>query len=59
MTEKSLTSQPFHVYDEEFLKIIGSTPTLTRIAYSEVDPLFHEAVVWYVTLNLCYNEDSC
>ncbi|KAJ5403644.1 SMP-30/Gluconolaconase/LRE-like region [Penicillium cosmopolitanum] len=46
MTEKSLTSQPFHVYDEEFLKIIGSTPTLTRIAYSAVDPLFHEAVVW-------------
>ncbi|KAJ5763521.1 SMP-30/Gluconolaconase/LRE-like region [Penicillium manginii] len=45
-TEKSLLGRPFHVYDEEFLKIIGSTPTLTRIAYSEVDPLFHEAVVW-------------
>ncbi|CAG8932842.1 unnamed protein product [Penicillium salamii] len=46
-TADSLTQQPFHVYDEEFLKIIGDTPTLTRIGHSPKDPLFHEAVVWY------------
>ncbi|KAJ5224288.1 uncharacterized protein N7469_007791 [Penicillium citrinum] len=45
-TEKSLLNRPFHIYDEEFLKILGGNPTLTRIAYSKVDPLFHEAVVW-------------
>ncbi|KAJ6104727.1 hypothetical protein N7523_011047 [Penicillium sp. IBT 18751x] len=45
-TEESLTKRPFHVYDDEFLKIIGGTPTLTRIAHSPKDPLFHEAVVW-------------
>jgi gluconolactonase len=47
-TEDSLTERPFHVYDKEFLKIIGKTPTLTRIAHSPKDPLYHEAVVWYV-----------
>ncbi|KAJ5682054.1 uncharacterized protein N7477_001994 [Penicillium maclennaniae] len=45
-TEESLTKRPFHVYDDEFLKIIGGAPTLTRIAHSPKDPLFHEAVVW-------------
>ena len=45
-TEKSLLNRPFHIYDEEFLKILGGNPSLTRIAYSKVDPLFHEAVVW-------------
>ena len=45
-TEESLTKRPFHVYDEEFLKIIGKNPTLTRIAHSPKDPLYHEAVVW-------------
>ncbi|KAJ5860288.1 SMP-30/Gluconolaconase/LRE-like region [Penicillium soppii] len=45
-TGDSLTERPFHVYDEEFLKIIGKGPTLTRIAHSSKDPLFHEAVVW-------------
>ncbi|KAJ5742684.1 uncharacterized protein N7511_011085 [Penicillium nucicola] len=45
-TEDSLTKRPFHVYDEEFLKIIGKSPTLTRIAHSPKDPLYHEAVVW-------------
>ncbi|EKV08593.1 Six-bladed beta-propeller, TolB-like [Penicillium digitatum] len=45
-TGESLAQQPFHVYDEEFLKIIGEAPTLTRIAHSPKDPLFHEAVVW-------------
>ncbi|KUM55827.1 hypothetical protein ACN42_g11409 [Penicillium freii] len=45
-TGDSLAQKPFHVYDEEFLKIIGDAPTLTRIAHSPKDPLFHEAVVW-------------
>ncbi|OQE23380.1 hypothetical protein PENFLA_c011G10448 [Penicillium flavigenum] len=45
-TGDSLTQKPFHVYDKEFLKIIGETPTLTRIAHSPKDPLYHEAVVW-------------
>lgn len=45
-TEESLAKRPFHVYDEEFLKIIGKNPTLTRIAHSPKDPLYHEAVVW-------------
>ncbi|CAI7609165.1 unnamed protein product [Penicillium glandicola] len=46
-TGDSLAQQPFHVYDEEFLKIIGEAPTLTRIAHSAKDPLYHEAVVWF------------
>ncbi|KAJ5086067.1 hypothetical protein N7532_010838 [Penicillium argentinense] len=46
LTEESLLGRPFHIYDDEFLKVLGSTPSLTRIAYSKVDPLFHEAVVW-------------
>ncbi|KAJ5774868.1 SMP-30/Gluconolaconase/LRE-like region [Penicillium paradoxum] len=45
-TGDSLAQRPFHVYDKEFLKIIGDDPTLTRIAHSPKDPLFHEAVVW-------------
>lgn len=40
-------SKPFHVYDDEFYKIIGDDPTLTLIAREESNPLFHEAVVWY------------
>lgn len=39
-------SKPFHVYDDEFYDIIGPNPTLTVIASTGVDPLFHEAVVW-------------
>ncbi|KAM0807037.1 hypothetical protein AB5N19_07376 [Seiridium cardinale] len=39
--------RPFHIYDDEFLAIIGPDPTLTLIAHSGKDPLFHEAVVWY------------
>jgi gluconolactonase len=35
------------VYSDEFYQIIGSNPTLTLIAKTESDPLFHEAVVWY------------
>ena len=34
--------------DNDFLSIIGSEPTLSLIAETETDPLFHEAVVWYV-----------
>ncbi|KAK1980984.1 D-lactonohydrolase [Colletotrichum cereale] len=47
MTHESLTEKPFHVYDAEFYDIIGSDPSLTLIATSETDPIFHEAVVWY------------
>ncbi|KAF3390628.1 hypothetical protein F1880_009114 [Penicillium rolfsii] len=45
-TKESLIERPFHVYDEEFLRVIGTNPTLTLIAQSPKDPLFHEAVVW-------------
>ncbi|GJC87396.1 gluconolactonase [Colletotrichum liriopes] len=47
VTHESLTEKPFHVYDPEFYDIIGSEPSLTLIATSETDPIFHEAVVWY------------
>ncbi|RYP49997.1 hypothetical protein DL768_004432 [Monosporascus sp. mg162] len=43
----SLKERPFHIYDDEFYDVIGSNPTLTLIARTESDPLFHEAVVWY------------
>lgn len=45
-TTESLLAKPFHIYDDSFLGIIGSNPTLTLIAETETDPLFHEAVVW-------------
>lgn len=41
-----LLAKPFHIYDEEFLSIIGDNPTLTLIAETATDPIFHEAVVW-------------
>ncbi|EGU76086.1 hypothetical protein FOXB_13383 [Fusarium oxysporum f. sp. conglutinans Fo5176] len=47
VTEKSLLEKPFHVYDEEFYDVIGKDPSLTLIATSDTDPIFHEAVVWY------------
>lgn len=47
MTEDSLLEKPFHVYDEEFYDVIGKDPSLTLIATSDTDPIFHEAVVWY------------
>ncbi|KAM0543441.1 hypothetical protein ACHAPJ_012305 [Fusarium lateritium] len=47
VTYESLTEKPFHVYDPEFLDIIGNNPTLTLLAISDTDPIFHEAVVWY------------
>lgn len=46
MTQASLLKRPFHVYDAEFLSILGQSPSLTRVAESPKDPLFHEAVVW-------------
>ncbi|RBR25566.1 uncharacterized protein FIESC28_01529 [Fusarium coffeatum] len=47
VTHESLLERPFHVYDAEFLDIIGKNPSVTLLATSEKDPLFHEAVVWY------------
>ncbi|KAK7424595.1 hypothetical protein QQZ08_008605 [Neonectria magnoliae] len=47
VTQNSLTAKPFHVYDEEFYDVIGKNPSLTLIATSDTDPIFHEAVVWY------------
>ncbi|KAL4890526.1 hypothetical protein BDV59DRAFT_209668 [Aspergillus ambiguus] len=46
MTDATLRKRPFHVYSEEFLEILGQNPTLTLIAESPKNPLFHEAVVW-------------
>jgi gluconolactonase len=43
----SLTAKPFHIYDPDFLSVIGSDPTLTLLADSGTNPLFHEAVVWH------------
>ncbi|RDW90057.1 SMP-30/gluconolactonase/LRE family protein [Aspergillus mulundensis] len=45
-TVATLSNRPFHVYDEEFLDIIGPNPSLTLIAQTAKDPLFHEAVTW-------------
>ncbi|KAI8954418.1 gluconolactonase [Xylaria longipes] len=47
----ALKEKPFHVYDDEFYDVIGTNPTLTLIANSGTDPLFHEAVVWYSPTN--------
>jgi len=47
VTEESLSAKPFHIYDEEFYDVIGDSPSLTTIATSESDPIFHEAVTWY------------
>ncbi|KAK2602156.1 hypothetical protein N8I77_008712 [Diaporthe amygdali] len=47
VTHESLTEKPFHVYDPDFYDIIGSDPSLTLLASSDTDPLFHEAVTWY------------
>jgi gluconolactonase len=43
---ESLSAQPFHVINLDFLNIIGDDPSLTLIAATDSDPLFHEAVVW-------------
>ena len=46
-SRESLKAKPFLVYSDEFYNIIGSNPTVTLIAKTDGDPLFHEAVVWY------------
>lgn len=46
VTQESLVAKPFHIYDDEFYDVIGKNPSLTLIATSESDPIFHEAVVW-------------
>jgi len=46
-TLESLKAQPFHIYDEDFLAIIGPNPTLTLLNHTDTDPIFHEAAVWY------------
>lgn len=47
MTQESLEAKPFHIYDNEFYDVIGHDPSLTLIATSDTDPIFHEAVVWH------------
>ncbi|KAF9873495.1 evolved d-pantonohydrolase [Colletotrichum karsti] len=47
VTKESLEAKPFHIYDNEFYDVIGQDPSLTLIATSDTDPIFHEAVVWY------------
>ncbi|KAL2198868.1 hypothetical protein P885DRAFT_32610 [Corynascus similis CBS 632.67] len=46
-SQESLKARPFHIYDEEFLDIIGPNPTLTLLNHTQSDPIFHEATVWY------------
>ncbi|KAI8153401.1 Gluconolactonase [Colletotrichum sp. SAR 10_70] len=46
VTKESLEAKPFHIYDAEFYDVIGPNPSLTLIATSDTDPVFHEAVVW-------------
>jgi gluconolactonase len=49
ITSQDASSKPFHVYDEAFLELLGSNVSLTLIASSAKDPVFHEAVVWSVS----------
>ncbi|KAK3329127.1 hypothetical protein B0H66DRAFT_540305 [Apodospora peruviana] len=46
-TSQGLLDKPFHVYDAEFLDILGPNPTFTVLAETSKDPIFHEAIVWY------------
>ncbi|CAG9994596.1 unnamed protein product [Clonostachys byssicola] len=46
-TLESLLEKPFHVHHQDFLDIIGLNPTLTKIADSGTNPMFHEAPVWH------------
>jgi len=46
-TQDSLLAKPFHVYDDEFLAILGDSPTFSLVAASAKDPVYHEAIVWY------------
>ena len=54
VTAQSAYDKPFHVYNEDFFDIIGSNPTLTLLARTDSDPIFHEAVVWYVLFVLVF-----
>jgi len=47
MTAAALMEKPFHIYDDEFLDILGPNPTFSILAQTPKDPIFHEAVVWY------------
>ncbi|KAI8242674.1 hypothetical protein K4K57_004404 [Colletotrichum sp. SAR 10_99] len=49
VNSSSLKERPFHIYSSEFYEVIGSDPSLTLIATSESDPIFHEAVTWNPT----------
>lgn len=51
VTEQSLKDKPFHIYDDEFYDVIGPNPSLTLLAQTESDPVFHEAFVWYPPTN--------
>ncbi|KAI1142443.1 calcium-dependent phosphotriesterase [Hypoxylon sp. FL0543] len=44
---ESLLNKPFHIFDDEFYDVLGPNPTLTLIANSGTNPMFHEAAVWY------------
>ncbi|KAH6625933.1 gluconolactonase [Boeremia exigua] len=46
-TYKSLRAKPFHVYNKDFLSIIGENPTLTLVHETNSDPIFHKAATWY------------
>lgn len=46
---EDLLAKPFHIYDDAFYAVIGQDPTLTLIAEQASDPLYHEAVVWFVS----------
>ena len=51
---EELKAKPFHIYDDEFYAIIGDNPTLTLVAATDGDPLFHEATAWYVGATCLY-----
>jgi len=46
LTLEEALAKPFHIYNKEFYDVIGDNPTLTLLAESASDPLYHEAVVW-------------
>lgn len=46
-TAESMFAKPFHVYDQEFIAVLGANPTLTLLGQTDSDPVFHEAVVWH------------
>jgi hypothetical protein len=48
ITLEEALAKPFHVYDPDFYDIIGNDPTLTVLASQGTNPLYHEAVVWWV-----------